>query len=519
MEIYEIANLAILGLILLLALIGGLKGLSRGICRGTVRFVTIILSIILSFFLARLVGARAFAWLEGMTVEELIAFLVQNGVVADAESLGILTYFDTVTIEYILAIPVGIIIIPLIFTLLFPIISGLMLIVHAIFSGILGFTKKKNNIVTRLLGLALGAAQGAIVAAVLLVPAIGIVNTLGSAVDVARENENKSDTETSLVEVYDSAVKPIADGVAFKTVSTFGGNLIYENLAKVKLEGERVNVAEQTGVIVKIVGYTGELGELDLGNLTPENKQAINAIIDTIESSNYFSPLLANVAKGFSKYALEGDTVSSIEEPLGTLVKDILSIFETSGKENICQDLDTFIELIYLLSDEGVLSGVSGGEGAEGGESSGDMVEILTKADENGKTVVSRAIDILNSNERTKFIVTSLTKIALSSMTQQMGATKEETEQLYDSVKTGLSDVVSINKEDFETHEEYKDAVAESLNSTLIENDIQLPTETVEELADHVIENYGDMDASELTDEQVTSIILQYYDMYASEIE
>ncbi len=519
MEIYEIANLAILGLMLLLALIGGLKGLSRGVCRGTVRFVTIILSIILSFFLARLIGAKAFAWLEGMTVEELIALLVENGIVGDAESLDILTYFDTVTIEYILAIPVGLIIIPVIFVLLFPIISGLMLIVHAIFSGILGFTKKKNNALTRLLGLAVGAVQGVIVAAVLLVPAIGIVNTLGSAVEVARANENKSDTEASLVEMYDSTLKPVADGVAFKTVSTFGGNLIYENLAKVKLEGERVNVKDQVGAIVQIAGYTGELGELDLGNLTPENKAAINSIVDTIESSNYFSPLLANVVKGFSKYVSEGDMISSIEEPLGTLIKDMLSIFETSGKENVCADLDTFLELLYLLSDEGVLAGMTGGEGAEDG-GSGDMVELLTKSDENGKTVISRAIDILSSNERTKFIVTSLTKIALSSMTQQMGGvTKEEAEQIYDDVKSGLTEIVNINKEDYATDEEYKGAVAESLNSTLIENDIQLPTETVEELADHVIENFGDLDASELTDEQVTSIILQYYDIYASNIE
>jgi phenylalanyl-tRNA synthetase alpha subunit len=99
------------------------------------------------------------------------------------------------------------------------------------------------------------------------------------------------------------------------------------------------------------------------------------------------------------------------------------------------------------------------------------------------------------------------------------GITGEEAEQLYEGVKSGLTDVVNIKKDDYETEEEYKDAVSESLNETLIENDIQLPTETVEELADHVIENFGDMDVSELTDEQVTSIILQYYDIYASEIE
>ena len=137
----------------------------------------------------------------------------------------------------------------------------------------------------------------------------------------------------------------------------------------------------------------------------------------------------------------------------------MLSIFETSGKENICTDIDTFLELLYLLSDEGVLGSMTGGEGGEGSEES-DMVKILTKADANGKTVISRAIDILNANERTKFIVTSLTKITLSTMTQQMGGiTGEQAEQLYEEVKSGLTDVVNIKKDDYETEEEYKNAV------------------------------------------------------------
>lgn len=515
MEIYEIINWVLLGLTAFFALIGALKGLSRGIGRQTVRLITIIVSIVIAFMLSRMVGSVIFNKLEGMTIEEILSILVNNGIIGSVDDLKILTYFDTTTIEYILAIPLGLIILPLLFTILFPIVSGLMLIVHAVVSGILGFSKKKNNWITRLLGMGVGAIQGVLVTAVVLVPIIGIVNTVGDAAEAIGSNSETSETEATVVTFYDETIKPVKEGPVFKTVSTFGGQLIYELLASVKLEGTRINMTEQVNTVIEIYAQTGELGELDIANLTEENKAAINSIIETIKASEYFSPLLANIASGISKYAKDGEMISTMEEPLKTLMSDVLSVFETSNKDCIGEDIDTFVSLFYLFSDEGLLASVSPDEGS--GEET-DMLTILSKTDENGKTVIYRAIDILNTNERTKPIVSSLTKIALSTMTQNMsGEEAEVVEQVYDSVKGGINEIIKIEKESYASEEEYRGAVAESLNDTLIANDIQLPSDTVKGLADHVVDNYGDLE--EITDEEITMLILEYYGTYAGEMQ
>ena len=506
MELYEIINWVLLGLTAFFALIGALKGLSRGAGRQTVRFLTIIASVILSFMLARMLGSMLFAKLESMTIEELIGILVTNGIIGSAEDLKILTYFDTVTLEYILAIPMGLVILPILFAVMFPIISALMLIVHAIVSGILGFTKKKNNWFTRLIGMGIGAVQGVLVTAVILVPIIGIVNTAGGAIEAIGAD---AEDDSEIITIYSETVLPVKEGPVFKTVSTFGGQLIYEMLASVKLEGNRVNMTEQVDTVVDIYGNLGELGELDLGNLTEENKAALDSMIESIKTSDYFSPLLANIVSGLSKFAKDGEMVSTMEEPLKTLLIDIFTVMETSTVESIGQDIDTFKSLLYLLSDSGLLA--SGNESGEGE----DMLTILSKTDAEGKTVISKAIEILSANERTKSIVSSLTKIALSTMTEGLGAgVGEEIEQVFDSVKNGMSELIQINPDNYATENEYRDAVAESLNDTLIANDIQLTTDVVRSLADHVVDNYSDLD--EISDEEVTLLILEYFSKYAS---
>ena len=202
---------------------------------------------------------------------------------------------------------------------------------------------------------------------------------------------------------------------------------------------------------------------------------------------------------------------AEVEEPVKTLLTDILSVFESSTKEYIGEDIDTFRALFYLLSDEGVLASVSG----EGSEGDGDMLKLLSKTDAEGKTVIQRAINILSANERTKPIVSSLTKIALSGMAGELGGEAgEEIVEIYDGVKEGLNELIKIDKDSYETEEEYRGAVAESLNETLLEHDIQLTTDVVEGLADHVVDNYGDLE--EISDEQITDIILEYYGSYVN---
>ena len=71
---------------------------------------------------------------------------------------------------------------------------------------------------------------------------------------------------------------------------------------------------------------------------------------------------------------------------------------------------------------------------------------------------------------------------------------------------------VSIKKDEYETEEEYVGAISDSLNSTLVDNGIELDKALVDDMAQHVADNFGDKE--NLSDEEIDSIILSYYAAY-----
>ena len=85
-------------------------------------------------------------------------------------------------------------------------------------------------------------------------------------------------------------------------------------------------------------------------------------------------------------------------------------------------------------------------------------------------------------------------------------------------VKTGLNNVITINKNDFATEEEYREELTNTIETTI--NDtigVELEPEVVDEIADFVDENYAER-VEELTDEEFNEIMFEVIDIYQSYI-
>lgn len=516
----------IFGIMAFLVLIGALKGLRRGIQRQTVRTATIILSIVLSVVAIKIGYGRIFSYLDAMTVEELVDKGIELGILSSSDDLSVLYNLEMATLEYVLAIPLTLILAPLVFVVLFIVISAIMLIVHAIVSGVLGFKKKKNNGVTRLCGMALGAVQGLLVSAMVLLPFVGLSDLAAGAMDTMRDNTSASETEQELVTAYDENVKPITECASMKIMGVCGGKIVYNIVATTSVEGESFNMRGEVDTVLAVYSDYSSLEGMEWHSLKPEDKAAIESMIDKIEKSDYFAPLLASVARSLSKTVTDGGMLDDVEEPMKTLFFDMFGIFATSTKDNFFTDVDTILDLYYLFSDEGILAAVvdtdDGGEitdtPSDGEET--DIMKLLAKKDAAGDTVISRAISLLQDNPRTAPIVTSLMKLSLSMMVNtagddiagDTGLTAEEIEEVYDNVKQGLNDVVQIKKEDYASDEAYKEAVSASLDETFRANDIELDADIIDVVADHVIENFGDVE--EVTDEHIVEVVLEYYEAF-----
>ena len=491
----------------ILTLIGLYKGARRGFSRQLVRFITIIASVFLSVYLVRLGSTAFMAWVDGQSTSDIIEFVDSLGFPFSESFVGkLISYVDTSTANYILAIPLALVIAPVSFSLCFIVVSGLMLIVHAIVAGIFGFFKRRNNALTRFFGLLLGALQGALVSLILIAPLAGILSNATEAIEAHRNNTEESSTA---IEYYDEYIEPFTEIPLIKASGAIGGNLIYDLLSTVTIDGVKYKMADTVATpALKISMAIENFGDFDWKSATEENERALRDIIEAFDDSDYTAILLSDVLSSFSAAYADGVVSFDLPSPLDEVVGAAVGAFGGIDKDSLPATLNTAADAYFLLSKEGVLFALEGDPDA--------VTDILTRKDENGETVVNKVIAILKSNERTRPIVVTLTKISVSSMANKLG-TGEDTAAIYENVKSGVNETLKIKKTDYQSTEEYTAAVSASLDQTLTDNGIELEADIVDSMAQYVTDNYSDVES--VTDEELNDIILSYYDAYVDYID
>ncbi len=510
-QIYGYVAIGIWVIVGIFVLIGALKGRSRGIGRQAVRTVTVAGSLLLSLFLTKLLYRTLMTWLDGKTTEEIIEKIESFGLkLTDGEYGGLIKYFDTQTANYVLAIPLAIVVVPVVFVVVFGIVNLLSLIIHAILSGILGFSKRRNNWFTRLLGAILGAAQGAAVAIICFVPWVGILTTATDAVAMVQKEAPDAEATASITESYDEYLKPLAESLPITLMDKCGAGILYDRLSTVEIYENKYKMAEEiTTVAVKLYASGERLSGMDWQSLTEENKKEISAMLEAIDESSYISITLSRILSAAATAYDDGAYRFTAEGHANDILADTVGIFREMNEKELVPTLAVVKDVYFTLSDENVIARLSGGSTAE-------LKDTFTKKDENGATIITRVKDQLSSNPRTEPLIGTISRISVTVMAHSYGA--EIDEETYANVTNGIKDVINIKKSDYATEEEYVDAISDKLDTTLSENGIEVDDDILEGMAQHVADNYADKEG-ELSDSEIDDIILSYYDAYAEYLE
>ncbi len=525
-DIKTIVIASILGLSGFLGLIGALKGLSRGIKRQTVRSLTIVVSAVLSFVAVKILYGAVIGYFENATMLDIFARLESFGLTLDAETKDALSGVNPALFGFVAAIPLALVIGPVVFVPAFIVISAVMWIVHAILSGIFGFRKKKNNKLTRLFGMLLGFVQGVAVSVLLLSPVLGIANTFSGTVETIRSKDNISESEQKIVDFYDVNLKETFDSAPVKFFTEIGGKYIYNSLANIKVGGNNVDMIGEIDTVLFVYTEASNI-KSDLTSLTPAEQESIGKIIDAIDSSNYFAPILVNVVNS-STSVLEDAIASDMQEPTKSLVLELLGVFKNATRETVREDFETITDFLFLFINEGVFDVANGPSDPESAEDT-DIAKLLLKTDASGKTTIDRAVEILDKNVRTKGLINSLVKLSvvyakesLLDSFESTGLSDEEVDRIYGEVKGSIEEIAELKSENYESDEAYKNAVASSVEKMAVENGFITELEISEnrekmdevfgEVSEHIIENIGGKE--EISDAELVNIIVQYYNSY-----
>lgn len=499
-----VITLIFLAVVLLLGLVGALKGLSRGLSRQVIRTLTIVGSVALSIFIVKTFSDSLFIeFFEGKTTQDLINLI--NEVMAELEAepidLSLLANFDIDTLRYLISLPISLVLMPFIFVLFFIVISFLMLIVHAIVSGILGFRKKRNNALTRLLGFVLGAVQGVAVAFILMTPIFGYAQVYTETVSILEEQMPENETVVAMSAVYDTYVKPTYEHPLIKFAKNAGCDALFSAMVTVKFEEDvAIDMTDTVPTLASVFADATSLGGADFKSLTPDQEQTIKSIISTIDENDFLATILSGAVRGVAYSYTEGALPLEIGEPFDKIIDSAISIFHTSDRDNIASDLATIADVYFVLSRDGVLVAFEG--------DSDTLMSVVTKRDpETGKTPINDVIDAINSNPRIKPLISMLTRLSVELMASNMDL-GEDGAQLYDKVTEGLNNTLAISKEG-KTEEEYVAEVSASINTTLVENGIELEPEIVDTMAQYVNDNI-DVESGATAED----ILITYFDAW-----
>lgn len=486
--------LGILGFFALSVLWELLHGLRRGFVRQIAHTICMLAAAAIAFFLT------SSACTTALTVGDIVITVEGAGTEIPAEVVGIIMSFDPETLQYIAALPVSAIIAPIMFAFLFIIINLAFKVIYYIIRKIARMGRG-HGLFRRLGGLVLGAVEGALVASIILLPVSGITATVDGAVNAMREDEANAE----IVAAYDAEAAPLANCPIFPLINGLGGDAILNSFATVDIDGTPENMREMLVSGVEMGAQVMKLSEIYINSLTPTDKVTISAIIDSLKESDYFMTLLSGVLRGVARAADDGYITITAEAPFDKIINTLIDVFEGSTKDNLGDDLDTIKDVFFILSDEGVITAIDSGDDAA-------LTEAFTKEDGEGNTVIRRVISILNQNEHTRPLVTTLTEISVAMLSESMGF-DGDTAELYANVKDGIKEVLTINPDDY-TGDGYVEAVTESLNGILTENDINLEPEIVSTMAEYIESKYDELDLENITDDEINDIILSYYDAY-----
>ena len=399
---------------------------------------------------------------------------------------------------------VALVLVPVVFVTVFWLLKLLTVVIYWIVTAIAGMRKRRTKMTSRLLGALVGAVQGALIAAVLLLPLSGFASITRECRAALTAETVSEDKRAANEEFFTYWIDDVTSNPVLTAIGNMGGNALFGNMTSITVGEEKVSSVNSVKTLVSVYMETDDISGMDPMSPSKESQTALENAVDIIGDDPYTATVAAGLMRGINTATDNGSLVIVAEEPMASFVNDVIDVFEDSTKDNFEGDLDTVLHVYFILGDNGVLSSLDDSE---------ELRRTLVTLHADGKTVINYVVDELYLNPRTAHIVNSLTEMSIKIMCDSMGLSDDAT-ALYESVKVGVNNVLSLNEADYASREDYVADVTSNLDTTLKAHDINLDENTLNTMSNYIADNYSDV--SEITDEDINRALLSYYGAYSS---
>ena len=482
-------------------LVGMLIGFVRGAYRQLTHTITFLATATLSFAAVKLLIGKFIELLSVETIGDVLTKLQSYTGIDMTALYNIILDLDTEGLEGFLILPATVIVAPLAFVVIFLVLRVILSIVSSIIIHLFRIRRAKG-LLERFGGLCLSAVETVLFVSVFLLPITSVAGFVNDAYAVMIEDESESSSELS--EQYDEIIMPLAKHPALEIAGRSANNLISASFTDNRAGNEAKNEIVYTFKIAVV--DLPKLLEIDFSAISDTDDAIIDNTINDIKRSDFSRTVMSGIIRTFAK-TCELQTSATVPPPFDTVLGDLFATFSDTTKETVAEDLKLIKDLLVFMSKNHIMSAMSNGE---------DLMSVLTaKNPETDAPVINGLIQLMKSNERTKHMGTSIPKLSLSLLTNNLTADSEQLATTYANVKDDVNAVLSTKESDYVNKEAYLRALTNRLDDGLKNNGINLDDSMVRSIAEYVDENLSGK--TELTEEEFNDVILSYYSAHIDE--
>lgn len=315
---------------------------TRGFRKSVIRLITVVIAAVGSFFLARAIagsmGNEIVLWMQATLGADPNFAPLFSGEVAAGDAIGLM-------IKMLVA--------PLLFLLLYILVKGILIFLYWILCGV---TRPwhADTAGSHFLGLPFGFSIALIGILVFITPIYGYADLLSTFADKSAEAGATTEMAQTVDTYNQDYVAPIKQTPMLAEAYELIGDKIFDGLASGKWQEEKVLLRDEMDVLGDILTQVQILG----GSKIEEYGEAECAAVDTmardVSRSQMLSVLCSGVLNTASNHWLEGKSFFGIAPPEvgqsgGQLFRAFLTVFSTSTRDNIDEDLDFFADVFGVM--------------------------------------------------------------------------------------------------------------------------------------------------------------------------
>ena len=336
-------------------------------------------------------------------------------------------------------------------------------------------------------GMIVGAVTGLLVALLAIFPVVGVASI---AEDAVCKVPDEVFDKLGLSETLDAL--PIDIKSEHKVMQYFdfvGSGFLFDTFSSVSVDGERISLRQEMGVIADIALNVLDL-DFNAQGLNDSHVEVAKNAVKDLDRSVMLRGAVAGVVSALSQNeSIVTPELVNSNEMLTPIIEELLLVVSTTDKDTVIADLTTVVDVAGIVVESNILN-------------ESDYNAILAKI---GDGLVSDLLIAVTANSRMHPVADEITVLSIRVLATELGVLADENER-YDNLMQSVAAVLNDSRQ--LAADERRVKMIEDLDTVMDNYGVKIEGEALENVVDGLVADFGDK--TNVSETDVTEFFMIY---------